>query len=224
MHDRSLLSRLLPSALVGAGLLCLLLSGCGPVLDAFADGVRPPVYGEVEPNDTPWETAVFDPLAPGDHFLLVGNVGVVFDAYDHVGLEALGPMEDRLTLRSAGDDVGADHDLAIWDDTVQGYVLVSNGWGSEQVSFLVDWSGPFQVRVCSPWEGGDWELEVEALPHPGLRTGSGTAPGHDQGSNGPIRTRARWLEDANPSHAQPSSPRSLPRSFEAPGSGHDITD
>ncbi len=196
MHDRSLLSRLLPSALVGAGLLCLLLSGCGPVLDAFADGVRPPVYGEVEPNDAPWETAVFDPLAPGDHFLLVGNVGVVFDAYDHVGLEALGPMEVRLHLRGAGDDAGVDHDLAIWDDAVQGYVLVSDDWGSESVSFLVDWSGPFQVRICSPWEGGDWELEVEALPHPGLRTGSGAAPGLDPGTTGPIRTRARWLEEA----------------------------
>jgi hypothetical protein len=170
-------------------------AACVPPFDDRHSGGYP-LLGEVEPNDTPWETTVFDPLAPGDLLWIEGHVGLLNDSEDHVGFEALAPMEVRLHLNGVGDDTDTDFDLAVWDEGLQTYVLVSDDWGSDSASFLVDWAGPFQVRVCAAWLGsGSWELEVEARPHPGFRTGSAPDPNFDAAI---LRTRADWLAEGDP--------------------------
>ena len=178
----------LPAALLAA-------AACVPPFDDHHTGGYP-LLGEVEPNDTPWETSVFDPLAPGDLLWIEGHVGLLGDAEDHVGFEALAPMEVRLHLNGVGDGEDTDFDLAVWDEGLQTYVLVSNDWGSDSASFLVDWAGPFQVRVCAAWlDSGTWELEVEARPHPGFRTGAAPGQGEDAAV---LRTRADWLAESDP--------------------------
>lgn len=187
-------------ALSTASLAALLAAAaCVPPFDDHHAGGYP-LLGEVEPNDTPWETSVFDPLAPGDLLWIEGHVGSLGDADDHVGFEALAPMEVRLHLNGVGDGEDTDFDLAVWDEGLQTYVLVSDDWGSDSASFLVDWAGPFQVRVCAAWlDSGSWELEVEARPHPGFRTGAAPSQGEDAAV---LRTRANWLAEADPLHPE----------------------
>ena len=164
--------------------LCASLgNACGPVFLPHDGGSGSTVLGEVEPNDLPWETQVFDPLEVGQVLDLVGSVQAApgFDLTDHLGFIAAGPMEVFVTLE--GDYGPHDFDLAVWDPTTGEYAIAwETGQAVETALFEVHEGGPFQLAVYAPFEDGDWFLRVECYPL------VGASPDVGQEATAPVRS------------------------------------
>ena len=168
-------------------LLAGLITSCGPMVhvgDPGSGSHSGPLH-EVELNDQPWDTQVFDSL---EVFQILDLVGVVdaapgFDLTDHLGFVAAGPMEVFVTLE--GDFEALDLDLAVWDPTTSSYAAAWETSGFvETAVFAVDSAGPFQLAVYSPFNSGNWFLRVEGHPLPGYSPEAGENP----------RARIQWTQ------------------------------
>jgi hypothetical protein len=160
-------------------LLAGLITSCGrPMVHVGDPGSGSGPLHEVELNDQPWDTQVFDSL---EVFQILDLVGVVdaapgFDLTDHLGFVAAGPMEVFVTLE--GDFEALDLDLAVWDPTTSSYAAAWETSGFvETAVFAVDSAGPFQLAVYSPFTSGNWFLRVEGFPLPGYSPGVNESPG-----------------------------------------------
>lgn len=164
-----------------SGLVCVLISACSQVVHGH-DGSGSAPLNEVEPNDLPWDTVIFDPLEVGQILDMVGSVQAApgFDLTDHLGFVAQGPMEVLVTLK--GEFAPHDFDLAVWDTITQQYELAwETGQAVETGLFEVHGPGAFQLAIYTPFEDGDWLIRIECFAlaghtpdgTPGSKTGSG---------------------------------------------------
>jgi hypothetical protein len=180
-------------------LLSSLLSSCGMDFHLTDPGAGITVLQEVEPNDQPWETQVFDPLESCMVLDLVGSVQAApgFDLTDHLGFIAESPMEICVTLE--GEFEYLDFDLAVWDPTSETYPLVWQTSGDvETAIFEVNHAGPFQLAVFAPFEDGDWILRIETFPLPGYNPEAGSAPGDRIQALKATREKTRGLKTLLP--------------------------
>ncbi len=156
----------------------------------------PPVFVELEPNDSPLQP---DFIGLVDRFTLLYVRGFVeafgFDLYDHIEFESVAPAtyDFRVDARSAFGDV----DVFVYDP-LAGVIVgeYTSSGPSEFGRVVVHQHGrPFQLIVSAYGFDTSWEIELIGRPYTGyLAATGGGGEGEDSGVS-PIEALTLTEED-----------------------------
>ena len=140
----------------------------------------PPVYGELEPNDSPWEPDYLGGMNLFSHMIVEGHVEAVgWDLVDHFEIQADEPIGIEFCLHA--DHPYADIDLCLFDPD-SGLIVGcwDSPWSPEEGLFSLDWPGKRVVLVVEAW-GVDtsYSLELKAVPNPYTSEGGPPAASAD---------------------------------------------
>jgi hypothetical protein len=149
-----------------AGLLTVV--GCSGGIDTFGgDYFGPPVYGEHEPNDSPWEPDILGLVDTHSNFIVEGYVEAVgWDTVDTFEIEASEPV--AISFELYGDSLFADLDLCLFDPDIGQVVACYDGsWNPEEGYFTLDWPGKRVVLMVEAYlVDSSYSLEILASPLP----------------------------------------------------------
>ena len=163
---RTLAARDLARPLLLAGLMTA--AGCtGGYVHGHGGHEGPPVFGEIEPNDSPFEPDFLGGVDVFSHFIVEGHVEALgFDRVDHFELVADEPVGIEFYLY--GDHPAADLDLCLWDPDSGMVVACYDGpWNPEEGFFSIDWPGKRVVLIVEAWAvDSSYSLEIRATPNP----------------------------------------------------------
>jgi len=166
----------------------------------------PPVVGELEPNDSPWEPDHLGGMNLFSHLIVEGHVEAIgWDLVDHFEIHAEEPIGIEFYLH--GDHPHADVDLCLFDPDSG---LVVGSWDSpynpEEGLFSLDWPGKRVVLIVEAWVvDTSYSLELRAVPHPYLSEGGPPAAGADLTGGSGI-SFPDGLPDPNPDKRGPEAP------------------
>ena len=125
------------------------------------------MFGELEPNDSPYEPDFLGGIDIRSHFIVEGHVEALgFDRVDHFELVADEPVGIEFCLY--GDHPAADLDLCLWDPDAEVVVACYDGpWNPEEGFFSLDWPGKRVVLIVEAWwVDSSYSLEIRATPNP----------------------------------------------------------
>lgn len=145
-----------------------LFAGCTGGSDhAHHQGYTPPVFVELEPNDSPWHPDFLGGVNVLSHFLVEGYVEAIgFDTVDHFEIVADEPVAIEFTL--TGEYLTSDLDLCLFDPDL-GVIVASweDPWSVERGHFTIDYPGKRVVLVVEAWlEDAPYTLEICGGPNP----------------------------------------------------------
>lgn len=124
----------------------------------------PPVYAEVEPNDSVFEAPLYAGLRAGSVFSVRGHITEFgADVFDGVAVRADEAVEIRFDLYS--DLLGTDLDVCVYDPDLGAYVVCEDGFGDpEHGAVVVLEPGKVIHLVVSSAHGSTgYRLDVHAL-------------------------------------------------------------
>lgn len=127
----------------------------------------PPIYDELEPNDSPWDPDYMGPVNILSNFIVEGHVEAIgFDQLDNFEIQATEPVAIWFTLH--GDHPMADLDLCLFDpDSGQVVACFDGPWNPEEGYFTLDWPGKRVVLMVEAYlVDTSYSLEILASPHP----------------------------------------------------------
>ena len=167
--------------------LTLTVAGCGGGGPTYVGGgyQGPPVFDELEPNDSPYEPDYLGGVDILSHFIVEGHVEAIgWDLVDHFELVADEPVGIEFYLH--GDHPAADLDLCLWDPDIGQVVACYDGpWNPEEGFFTIDYPGKRVVLIVEAWAvDTTYSLELRATPNPYYGQGGpgAQAPSADVGS------------------------------------------
>lgn len=156
--------QLVSIALAAAG-LSLVACAPGPG-HGHHDPPGPPVYGELEPNDSPFHADFLGGVDRLSHFFVEGHVETAYgyDRYDHFELVADEPVTIDFWLEAWNHY--ADIDLCLVDpDTGDVIACYDSPWDTESGSFSLDWPGRRVVLLVETYgEDTSYSLEIAGAP------------------------------------------------------------
>lgn len=155
-----------------AGTLGVLTAGChghgGGGGGSHDQHHGPPLYGEIEPNDTPYTPDFIGTVHEGTHLIVEGHVQAHggWDDYDHFEFVAAEPSGFDFSVY--GFAPGADLDVMVWDPDADAVVAWWDGpWNPEEGSFVVEEAGKtFVIAIEAYLVDSSYSFELVGFPWP----------------------------------------------------------
>lgn len=125
----------------------------------------PPVYAELEPNDSVFDAPLYAGLRPGSAFSIRGHVTELGpDVFDGAAVRADEAVEIRFDLYS--DDHGTDLDVCVYDPDLGVYVVCEDGFGDPEHGAVVVLEPGKVIHLVVSSAHGDvgYRLDVQATP------------------------------------------------------------